>query len=513
MERYEYNTVVVGTGASGWNAADSLVRLGQSDICIVTEHKNAGTSRNTGSDKQTYYKLTLSGLDGDSVGEMAKTLFSGGCVDGDLALCEAALSAKSFYKLVELGVPFPKNRYGEYIGYKTDHDPRRRATSAGPYTSKMMTECLEQAVFEKHVPVFDGYQVIRILVRDEQIYGILCLNLKAVREGRMEFAEFFCKNIVFAVGGPGGIYADSVYPKGHYGSSGIALEAGVKGRNLTEWQYGLASVRPRWNVSGTYMQVLPRVYSANEDGSDEREFLFDAFQSEGELLSNLFLKGYQWPFDVKKAREGSSKIDLLVYLETLKGRKIFLDYTKNPLKKEYLDFEKLNEEAKTYLKQAGACFGKPIDRLLHMNQPAVAFYRDRGVDLEKEPLGIALCAQHNNGGLAVDCWWQTNVKGFFAVGEVSGTHGVARPGGSALNAGQVGSYRAAEWIAEKETGKWSDEQSLEELEELFCAEVDEMKALLHRSFEKIGNSEDTKQESKEIKELKKLKESKQFKKF
>ncbi len=60
---------------------------------------------------------------------------------------------------------------------------------------------------------------------------------------------------------------------------------------------------------------------------------------------------------------------------------------------------------------------------------------------------IAICAQHNNGGLSVDHHWQTNVKGFFAVGEVAGTHGVTRPGGSALNAGQVGSTRAAEYIA------------------------------------------------------------------
>ncbi len=55
------NTVVVGTGAAGYNAADRLYGYGQKDIAIVTENILAGTSRNTGSDKQTYYKLTLSG--------------------------------------------------------------------------------------------------------------------------------------------------------------------------------------------------------------------------------------------------------------------------------------------------------------------------------------------------------------------------------------------------------------------------------------------------------------------
>ncbi|HYH01864.1 MAG TPA: oxidoreductase, partial [Bacillota bacterium] len=69
-----------------------------------------------------------------------------------------------------------------------------------------------------------------------------------------------------------------------------------------------------------------------------------------------------------------------------------------------------------------------------------------------EPLEIALCAQHNNGGLGIDVWWQTDLTGFFAVGEVSGSHGVYRPGGSALNAGQVGSTRAAQYIARNREG-------------------------------------------------------------
>jgi succinate dehydrogenase/fumarate reductase flavoprotein subunit len=81
-----------------------------------------------------------------------------------------------------------------------------------------------------------------------------------------------------------------------------------------------------------------------------------------------------------------------------------------------------------------------------MNAPAIELYRSKGLDITKEPLEIALCAQHNNGGIAVDLWWQTEISGLFAAGECAGTHGVSRPGGSALNAGQVGSLRAAQWV-------------------------------------------------------------------
>lgn len=451
---YRCNTVVVGSGAAGFNAADRLYSEGQTDILIVTEHILAGTSRNTGSDKQTYYKLTLSGGGDDSVREMAETLFSGECVDGDIALCEAALSTQCFFKLCELGVPFPRNRYGEYIGYKTDHDPRCRATSIGPYTSKKMTEVLEASVRAKNITILDKLQAIQVLAKDGEVLGLLCLNLDC-NENEPCFVLIACKNIVFATGGPAGIYANSVYPNGHYGASGIAFEAGVSGKNLTEWQYGLASIKPRWNVSGTYMQVLPRFISTDKDGENPREFLFDFFTKKNELLEKVFLKGYQWPFDVRKITDGSSIIDILVYLEQRKGRRTFLDFRDNP-NQEPIDFSQLPNEVRDYLEKAQATFGTPIERLLQMNTPAVDFYQDRGIDLRKEPIEIALCAQHNNGGLSIDCWWQTNVTGFFAVGEVAASHGVYRPGGSALNAGQVGSTRAAQFIAAKRQGNISE---------------------------------------------------------
>lgn len=442
---YRCNTAVVGSGAAGYNAAGKLWQLGQHDILLVTENRTAGTSRNTGSDKQTYYKLTLSGSEPDSVWEVARTLFEGRCVDGDTALCEAALSVPCFVRLAELGVPFPHNRYGEYIGYKTDHDPRRRATSAGPYTSRQMTECLEHAVCAAGVPLLDRMLVIKVLSEGGTVCGLLCLDRQA-KSPADRFVLIRCKNVIFATGGPAGMYANSVYPASQYGATGLALEAGAHGQNLTEWQYGLASVSPRWNVSGTYMQVLPRVYSTAADGSDPREFLLDFFPDVHTALSMLFLKGYQWPFDVRKVRQGSSLIDLLVYQETCKGRTVYLDFRRNPADGCF-HYEKLLPEAQEYLRRAGACFGTPIQRLAHMNQPAIDFFRDKGLDLYTQPLEIALCAQHNNGGLAVDCWWQTHVQGLFAAGEAAGTHGVYRPGGTALNAGQVGSTRAAQYIA------------------------------------------------------------------
>lgn len=451
MKKYTYDCVVIGTGAAGYNAACRLKQFGK-QVAMVTEGVNCGTSRNTGSDKQTYYKLSLCGDSPDSVLKMAQNLFAGGCTDGDNALCEAALSVRSFMNLCELGVPFPVNRYGEFVGYKTDHDPYERATSAGPLTSKFMTEALQANAQRVGVSVLDGLLALEILKEGGKVCGLLCME-----KSTAELVAVHCGDIVMCTGGPAGIYADSVYPLGHTGTTGLALQAGAKAQNLTLWQFGLASVKPRWNVSGSYMQVLPRFVSVDADGS-EHAFLLDYFKTPAEALSMVFLKGYQWPFDSQKALGGSSVIDLLVYREcVLRNRKVYLDFTANPFGLRQIPYGELAEEARVYLQKAGVCFGSPIQRLEKMNAPAIALYRSKGVDITKERLQIALCAQHCNGGVAVDAWWQTCVPGLFAAGECAGTHGIARPGGSALNAGQVGAYRAARYIAEKGNALTSEE--------------------------------------------------------
>ncbi len=126
------HTLVIGSGAAGLNAAVQLVRSGIKDELILTEGLAMGTSINTGSDKQTYYKLSMCGADSDSPRDMAESYFAGGSMHGDLALVEASLSARAFMNLVNIGVPFPRDSYGQFVGYKTDHDPRQRATSIGP---------------------------------------------------------------------------------------------------------------------------------------------------------------------------------------------------------------------------------------------------------------------------------------------------------------------------------------------------------------------------------------------
>lgn len=428
----KYSVIIVGSGAAGYGTADWLARFGVKNIAVLTENKNFGTSRNAGSDKQTYYKLSFT--EEDSAERMARELALGGGMHRDTAFIEAVNSTRCFMRMVEYGVPFPTDEFGRFIGYKTDHDVASRGTSAGPLTSKYMTECLEKKVKANDaVHIVDGATVIKIVTENNRALGVIYL-LKT--DDGYEPVPVCADYVVLATGGAASVYKHSVYPFSQTGAMGLAIEAGCRMNNLTEWQYGIASTKVRWNLSGSYQQVVPTYYSVDENGT-KREFL-------GKEFTNIFLKGYQWPFDSKKVRD-SSKIDIAVAKESKLGRKVFMDFRKNP---DGYEFEKLSEEAKNYLINSGAADGAtPLERLQKLNPKAIEFYMSKGIDLSSEPLEIAVCAQHINGGIDVDTNWQTSVENLFAVGEAAGTFGMYRPGGSALNSTQVGGLRAAEYIS------------------------------------------------------------------
>ncbi|MGN0570861.1 MAG: FAD-binding protein [Candidatus Fimenecus sp.] len=437
----QFHTVILGSGAAGYAAADRLLAFGVKDIAMLTCNRTAGTSRNAGSDKQTYYKISCT--DEDSPLRMAEALSFGGGMHKDTAFIEAANSLRCFTHLAEYGVPFPTDAYGRFVGYQTDHDTANRGTSAGPLTSKYMTECLEKRVLHnKNFTLLDETTAIRIVTETNRAVGVIALQ----KDGNSyRLLPIQTKYILAATGGAACAYQNTVYPDRQTGALGLLKDAGCKFCNLTEWQYGIASLGVKWNLSGSYQQVIPTYYSVDKHGR-KTEFLKDSFANAAKICNTVFLKGYQWPFDSQKVN-GSSKIDLAVSKEKAKGNRVYLDYRKNP---DGFDFARLSNTAKQYLLSAGAVGETPLERLSALNPQAIAFFKSKGIDLENEPLEIAVCAQHINGGADVDMHWQTSVENLFAVGETAGTFGLYRPGGSALNSTQVGALRAAEYISANE---------------------------------------------------------------
>lgn len=449
--RKVYDAVIIGSGLASYSVADWLHGENVNNIAIITENRLSGTSRNTGSDKQTYYKMSLDGQTPDSPYKMASDICNAGCTDGEKMYLQAVNSIRCFYRLCDYGVNFPTDEFGGFPGYKTDHDNTKRATSVGPFTSKIMTEKLEEKVLRVNgTTLLDNRQVVEIITENNKALGVVALNRETDK-----FEIIYAKNVICGTGAPSCIYADSVYPHSQHGMTGVMIDAGVKLCNFTQWQYGMASVDYRWNVSGSFMQVVPRFVSVDENGV-EREFLTDYFENPCDFV---FLKGYQWPFSYERA-DKSSRVDIAVHNETEKGRKVYLDFTKNP--SDY-NFDSLCNEAKEYLLSNNATGDTPIERLAQLNSKAIDVYARQNIDLYREYLQIAVCAQHNNGGVNTDNNYETDVKNLYAIGECAGTFGIARPGGTALNDTQVSSLLCAKHVAGK-NAKYDETAIFEEYE-------------------------------------------------
>lgn len=449
------SVVIVGSGAAGLRAAVELKRR-DVDVSVVTQSAYGGTSACSGSDKQTLHTANTSDS-GDNFKAMAQAIGAGGAMDKDTAYIEAVGSVRSLSSLQFLGLPMPVDSYGGVLRYQTDHDEIGRATSCGPRTSRLMVKVLAQEAIHLNIPVYNQTTAVQIMTQEGRVTGVLCIDQKLCEENNPHgVVAHLCDFMVLAAGGPGELYRDSVYPRNCFGSLGLALEAGIEAVNLTESQFGIGTARDGfpWNLSGTYAQCMPYVYSVDDQGA-EHNFLTDYYRTTQELVSNIFRKGYQWPFHATRMLDfGSSLFDLAVFREMQSGRKVYMDFNRNPVAipgDQEFDMVRLDGDVRTYLEKSDALLDKPIDRLRKMNPLSIELYKQYKVDIEKHPLLFAMNNQHMNGGLAVDIWGQTSLNGCYAIGEAAGTHGVTRPGGAALNSGQVFGTRCAEHIASRKS--------------------------------------------------------------
>ncbi|MEP0962907.1 MAG: FAD-binding protein [Roseobacter sp.] len=481
---YRCACLIVGSGAAGLRAAVEIKRRG-GDVAILSQSAWGGTSACSGSDKQTLHTANTSDQ-GDNFTAMAHAIRAGGAMDEDTAYIEAVGSIRAMASLQFLGLPLPQDSYGGTLRYKTDHDEIGRATSCGPRTSRLMVKVLAQEAIRLGIPFFNQTTAVKILTEKESYLktarGILAIRQKnRTDDNPLGLVLYQSPAIVLATGGPGELYRDSVFPNGCFGSLGLALEAGLELVNLTESQFGIGTRREGfpWNLSGTYVQVIPHIFSVDKAGA-EHHFLADYYRSTQEMASNIFRKGYQWPFHATRMLEfESSLVDLAIFREGQLGRRVFMDFNRNPLAIEEdhpFSLDRLDEDVSKYFRAAGVTQDLPIDRLRKMNPLAIELYRRYKIDITKEPLEFAVNNQHMNGGVAVDTWGRTNLGGIYAIGEAAGTHGSTRPGGSALNAGQVFGTRVAEDLSGRGIADVSSANDITKVVEQAVMEIEDVLA-------------------------------------
>ncbi len=436
------DVLVIGAGGAALRAALAAYESApDSDIVIVTKGKlgQSGVTATACSDRMAFHATLPTTEPGgpDAWRYHADDIYRiGGYVsDADLAQVLARGAAEAFDYLDKLGVPWARREDGVVSQFVTDGSIYARACYTGPHTANHIEEALVRRLRQTPIRVVEEHMAAELLL-DETRQRVIGAALVSQADGRI--SAIATKAVVLATGGAGQVFAINVFPPDCTGDGyALAYRAGAELVNMEFIQIGLCSLKTLLACSGSMMRALPRLVNDLDE-----EFLpryFASGTSYAEMYEILFAKGASWPVS---SREPSHIIDIAVAAEIARGRRVFLDYSRDPIG---LEMSALSERVRSrYTSNQGAeldasQMSSPLARLKAINRPSVDWLAERGVVLDAgDMVEIAPAVQHFQGGVKIRTHAETAVRGLYAAGEVAGgQHGANRPGGNALMDSQV----------------------------------------------------------------------------
>ncbi len=446
MERIQCDVLIVGAGGAGLRAAiEARETLKKGKVLIVTKGVlgESGVTATACSDRMAFHATLPHTEPGepDHWRYHAEDIYRiGGYVsDGDLASILAKEAQRAFEYLHLQGVPFVRREDGRVDQFVTDGSEYARACYTGPRTAIHIEEALLKRVSSAPIQTMDHCMIADLITYRGRIVGAIGIDEREGLKVEDRLKVFSSKAILLATGGAGEVFGIHVYPGGMTGDGqALAYRAGAELVNMEFIQIGPASTKTRLNCSGSLMRAVPRFI--NEAGEEFLIKYFTRKTSPAEISDLVFEKGSSWPVSLEKR---THLIDVAMFKEIAQGHRVFLDYSVNPEGFRFQDLdpkwqERYEREVKSRI-DPGQRAASPFHRLLEINPDVVEWLKVHGIDLRRgEPMEIAPCIQHFQGGIKIREKGDTSLKGLYAAGECAGgQHGANRPGGNALLDGQV----------------------------------------------------------------------------
>ncbi|AUI65915.1 MULTISPECIES: FAD-binding protein [Glaesserella] len=308
----------------------------------------------------------------------------------------------------------------ERIGFKpwkrNDNRPACFAKYPRPiYLINQWREAAERAkqiVAEQGTTVYEEATLLHIVTAQNQVQGALFSHKISG-----EIRYIFCKTsqIILATGGISGLYKDNLYPADVIGSThAIAERAGARLTNLEFIQFIPAFVEPKYKVlfgehTLKYVQKI-----TDSQGRNLFEYL-----SESEFKQMVTERSDYAPFSIDFPCVEFDLVMMKHLLENPQEKGIYLHYSP----------ELYQDETEFYT--------------VYLNW----LEREVGINLVRDRIAIAPFAHSCNGGVVIDEFAQSDVKGLFAVGEVSSCiEGANRLGGNSVGGSLVFAKRAIQRI-------------------------------------------------------------------
>lgn len=434
MKNFFADVVVVGAGGAGMRAALAAKETApELDVILLSKKPlgKGGTTALACSDRMAFHAtLPYTAPVQNNWKEHAMDIYriGGEVSDYDLAEILSKESAGALEYLINIGVPFVKTADGRVDQFLTDGSVYPRACYVGPETAVEIAKALQRKLEESSVQIVENVMVYDFIVKNNRV-----IAAKAIDIISDEIYLIQAKTFVLATGGAGALYSKNVFPSEMTGDGyAAALRAGAKLVNMEFMQIGICHPHMLFASSGSMFRSLPKI--VDETG---REFLNDYLseKDKNQLSVLQFKKGAHWPVSYESP---TKVIDLAVYVHSLCGHKVYLDFTENP---SYLSIKDIPEEILSWSEKADRkLFYKttPYERLMKINPKVVEWLQQRYIDLSKERFEVQNALQHFQGGVKIDRNAKTNVNGLFAAGECAGgQHGANRPGGNSLLDTQV----------------------------------------------------------------------------
>ena len=446
MEKIECDVLVIGAGGAGLRAAiEARETLKKGKVLLVTKGVlgESGVTATACSDRMAFHATLPHTEPGepDTWRYHAEDIYRiGGYVsDGDLASILAKEAQRAFEYLDLQGVPFVRREDGRVDQFVTDGSEYARACYTGPRTAIHIEEALLRRVSSAPIQTMDHCMIADLIKYRGRIIGAIGIDEREGLKVEARLKVFSSKAVLLATGGAGEVFGVHVYPRGMTGDGqALAYRAGAELVNMEFIQIGPASTKTRLNCSGSLMRAVPRFI--NEAGEEFLIKYFTRKTSSAEISDLVFEKGSSWPVSLEKK---THLIDVAMFKEIAQGHRVFLDYSVNPEGFRFQDLdpkwqERYEREVKSPI-DPGQRAASPFHRLLEINPDVVEWLKGHGIDLRRgEPIEIAPCIQHFQGGIKIREKGDTSLKGLYAAGECAGgQHGANRPGGNALLDGQV----------------------------------------------------------------------------
>jgi fumarate reductase (CoM/CoB) subunit A len=271
------------------------------------------------------------------------------------------------------------------------HQTFRRTCYAGDRTGHELLATLTDEIRRRDITLLDEVYATSLLRDRNQVAGATIIDIKTGN-----FKVIKAPAVIMAAGGAGRIYEITTNAQADVGSGyAMAYNCGVELIDFEQFQF-----------HPTGAAVPP---------STRGRLVTEGVRGEGGILLNKNMERFMKNYNPKSMElAGRDEVARSIATEIIEGRgtengAVYLDIS-------FIPARIIEERLPTMLED----------------------FMDLGIDIRHEPMEVTPTAHHMMGGIKISATAETNLKGLYAAGEVTGgVHGGNRLGGNALADTQV----------------------------------------------------------------------------